>query len=168
MMAVGHGDRLLEIGCGRGGAVSLVCERLDGGKIIAIDRSVTMVKIAEQRNHAHVAAGKAVFQTAALDAAHLAGKRFDKIFAVNVNLFWVRSSVSDLELVRRLLKPHGALYLTYEPPETARAKAIADRVGAFLAENRFTVTTSFATTRRSSALVCMTARHATDKPALQA
>jgi len=156
-MAVRPGDRLLEIGCGRGAGVSLVCDRLRTGQIVAIDRSTTMVKIAEQRNAEHVAAGKAVFQTAPLDAADLAGPRFDKVFAVNVNLFWVRSSASDLDRVRRLLKPKGAMFLTYEPPEVARAKAIADRLAGFLTEQRFDVTTTFSSTRRT-ALVCLTAR----------
>jgi ubiquinone/menaquinone biosynthesis C-methylase UbiE len=157
-MAIRPGDRLLEIGCGRGSAVSLVCERLGDGRITAIDRSLTMVKIAEERNASQVAAGKATFQVAALDAADLAGERFDKVFAINVNLFWVRSSVRELEIVRRALKPKGAIFLCYEPPEMSRATAIADRVAGFLTGQRFEVTTSFATTRRATALVCLTAR----------
>ena len=46
-------DRLLEIGCRQGVAVSLVCERMDGGSIVAIDRSVKMIEMAKKRNAAH-------------------------------------------------------------------------------------------------------------------
>jgi cyclopropane fatty-acyl-phospholipid synthase-like methyltransferase len=157
-MGIRPTDRILEIGCGRGSAVSLICERLDGGRITAIDRSITMVKLAERRNEACVAAGKAVFDAVALDAANLDGESFDKVFAINVNLFWVRSSARELDRVRRLLKPAGTLYLFYEPPDSSRAAAIADRIAPFLTEHGFTTTVSMATTRRSMALVCLMAR----------
>jgi fibrillarin-like rRNA methylase len=43
VLAVEPTDQLLEIGCGHGVAVSLVCEKLDGGTITAIAASVPAV-----------------------------------------------------------------------------------------------------------------------------
>ena len=81
-------DRLLEVGCGHGVAVSLVCERLTTGTITAIDRSPKMIEIATRRNREHVDAGRAVLEAIALEDADLGDRRFDKVFAFNVAPFW--------------------------------------------------------------------------------
>jgi cyclopropane fatty-acyl-phospholipid synthase-like methyltransferase len=117
-LSPGPDDQLLEIGCGPGVAVTLLCERLVGGRIVAIDRSATAISRATQRNAEHIAAGRAVLRTVALEELQpcdvLAGaQRFDKIVAINVNLFWVRSPTKELDLLKRLLGPDGALYLVY-------------------------------------------------------
>jgi SAM-dependent methyltransferase len=114
----GPDELLLEIGCGPGVAVALVCERLVGGKVVAIDRSATAVSRAKKRNAEHVAAGRAVLLTVALEQVQPSDvlgrqQRFDKVFAMNVNLFWVRSPAKELDLIKLLLAPGGALYLFY-------------------------------------------------------
>jgi trans-aconitate methyltransferase len=63
-MAPDPDDQLLEIGCGPGVAVSLVCERLAGGRIVAVDRSPTAIERAARRNAEHVASGRAVLRAA--------------------------------------------------------------------------------------------------------
>jgi SAM-dependent methyltransferase len=118
VMAPDPGDRLLEIGCGPGVAVSLVCERLAGGRITAIDRSPTAIRRAAARNAGHVAAGRAVLRTTDLESLGPADLPdgpggYDKVFAMNVNLFWVRTPARELALIRALLKPGGALFLFY-------------------------------------------------------
>jgi SAM-dependent methyltransferase len=80
-------DRILEIGCGHGVAATLVCERLEGGRLTAVDRSPKMIEAATRRNAAYVEAGKAEFLVATLEDLELGDRRFDKIFAVRVGLF---------------------------------------------------------------------------------
>jgi Methyltransferase domain len=52
ILDVGPDDRILEVGCGHGVAVSLVCEHLDRGRITAVDRSPKMIEMARTRNRA--------------------------------------------------------------------------------------------------------------------
>src|SRR3954462_5653461 len=81
-------DRLLEVGCGHGVAVSLVCERLPTRTISAIDRSPKMIEMASRGNREHVDAGRAVLEAVALEDDRLAARRLDKVFAFNVAPFW--------------------------------------------------------------------------------
>lgn len=60
-------DRVLEIGCGHGVAATLVCERLEGGRLTAVDRSPKMIQAATRRNARYIEAGKAEFFVANLE-----------------------------------------------------------------------------------------------------
>ncbi|SEG56080.1 Methyltransferase domain-containing protein [Thermomonospora echinospora] len=156
-LEVRPGDRLLEIGCGRGVAVALVCPRLDGGHITAIDRSATAIEAAVRRNAEHVAAGRAAFEHIDLETADLDDRCFDKIFAVNVNHFWVRDPATELDRLVRVLNPGGALYLFYEPPSAAKAAEITASLRPALIRHRLTVTTSTARTAKRTPLLCLKA-----------
>lgn len=131
------GERILEIGCGRGVAAQLVCERLGGGHLTAIDRSAVAVAAAEERNREHVRAGGATFLQAGLADAVLDGP-FDKVFAVNVNVFWLAPR-RELEVIRSALARDGRLYLFYEPPSAAQLERAVEGCTAYLQEGGFTV-----------------------------
>ena len=139
-MVVDPEDRVLEIGCGHGVAVTLVCERLAGGKIIAIDRSAKMIEAATKRNREHIAAGKAELIVAPVDEAELGAQRFDKVFAVHVRSLWDRPR--ELDIVRGLLAPRGRLYLFHQEPGWVtgrKPRQFTDRLTRILEENGFTV-----------------------------
>jgi ubiquinone/menaquinone biosynthesis C-methylase UbiE len=139
-MAVGPDDRVLEIGCGHGVAVTLVCERLDGGKIVAIDRSAKMIEAAGKRNREHVEAGKAEFIRASLDEADLGAQRFDKVFAVHVRSLW--DQPGELDIVRGLLAPGGKLYLFHQEPGWVtgrKPRQFTDRLTRTLESHGFAV-----------------------------
>src|SRR5690349_16095401 len=89
VLAVQPDDQILEIGCGQGVAVSLICEKLGVGKMTAIDQSEKMIETAKHRNQRCVALGRAVFHTVSLGEANFTSGQFNKIFAVNVNVFWL-------------------------------------------------------------------------------
>jgi ubiquinone/menaquinone biosynthesis C-methylase UbiE len=109
------GDRVLEVGCGHGVAASLVCERLDGGHLVAVDRSPKMVEAAMRRNIEHVRAGRAEFLVAHLESLDLGDRRFDKILAARVGLFH-REPERAHELATRWLAPGGTLHAVFDPP----------------------------------------------------
>ncbi|HSK99570.1 MAG TPA: class I SAM-dependent methyltransferase [Rubrobacteraceae bacterium] len=113
-------DRVLEIGCGHGVAATLVCERLEGGRLTAVDRSAKMIQAAVRRNAAHVEAGRAEFLVAHLENLDLGDRRFDKIFAVRVGLFH-REPERARGLVERWLAPGGAVFVFFDRPPAPRA-----------------------------------------------
>ena len=111
------GDRVLEIGCGHGVAATFVCERLDGGRLTAVDRSAKMIEAATKRNAAYVEAGKAEFLVAKLEELELGDRRFDKVFAVRVGLFH-REPERAHGFVEPWLAPGGKVITFFDPPGT--------------------------------------------------
>jgi SAM-dependent methyltransferase len=108
-------DRVLEIGCGHGVAATLVCERLERGRLTAIDRSAKMIEAAARRNAAYVDAGKAEFLVADLEDMDLAERRFDLVFAVRVALFH-REPARAGALVEPWLAPGARVRAFYDAP----------------------------------------------------
>ncbi|MFG3703417.1 SAM-dependent methyltransferase [Micromonospora sp. NPDC047670] len=122
------GHRVLEIGCGNGVAVALICAVPQVARVVAVDRSATALRAAAQRNAAEVAAGRAEFRHADLSTLESSGERYDRILAVNVNLFWTRPPTAEFRHLAGLLAPGGALHLVYEPPHATRLAVLVDRL----------------------------------------
>jgi len=119
-LSIEPGDHVLEIGCGPGTAASLVCERLAGGSMLAIDRSPIQIERARRRNAAHL--GRLELRLVALDELGVADHRFDTIFVINVNLFWVADARNELARLAGALAPGGSLFLFCEAPGPARSR----------------------------------------------
>lgn len=115
-MNIQPSDRVLEVGCGHGVAGSLICQRLHGGRYLAIDRSEKMIAAATKRNEAYVRAGIARFINDELESADLGEEKFDKVLAMRVRFFH-----DDPDRARRLveqwLAPGGELFVEYDEPQ---------------------------------------------------
>src|SRR5205823_9100853 len=133
-------DRLLEVGCGHGVAVSLVCERLTTGTITAIDRSPKTIEMATRRNHEHVDAGRAVLEAVPLEDADLGDRRFDKVFAFNVAPFW-RQPEAALGALREHVAQDGAVYIFWDARHSApeRARDLGNELADRLRESGFSL-----------------------------
>ena len=158
-LAVDPADRLLEVGCGHGVAVSLVAERLTSGRITAIDRSEKMIAMAARKNREHIAAGRAVLKTAALEQADFGDERFDKIFAFNVAPFWLQPERA-LGIVRPHLTPEGAVYVFWDARHTqsGRGRDLADQLTARIRLAEFSVDQVLVKDLRPVPAVCVIGR----------
>ncbi|WP_052517875.1 class I SAM-dependent methyltransferase [Archangium violaceum] len=141
-LAIEPDARVLEIGCGTGVALGLVCEYLSTGHILGIDRSAVAIDRARTRNAAHIAEGMAGLWLGDLkDFASDAGA-FDRVFAVNVNVFWTGPARAELQRLFELTKPGGVVLLVYEAPDARKAERIANDLHEKLTAQGFLTTSS--------------------------
>ena len=152
-------DRLLEVGCGHGVALSLVCERLKTGTITAIDRSPKMIAMATRRNQEHVDSGRAVLENVALEDADLGDRRFDKVFAFNVAPFWLQPEAA-IGAVREHLGRKGAVYIFWDARHSAPkgARGLGNTLADRLSEGGLSVDRVLVEALRPVPAVCVMGR----------
>lgn len=97
-------------------------QRLDGGRLTAVDRSPEMIAVATRRNAAYVEGGVAEFLVGRLEDLDLGERRFEVILAVRVGLFH-REPGRARRLAERWLAPGSALTAALDPPSGRGAVA---------------------------------------------
>lgn len=138
LLDVGPDDRILEVGCGPGLAVSLVADRLEGGRVTAVDRSAVAVERTLARNAHHVAAGRAEVHRRELAAIDAEPSRFDKALAVDVNVFWTHPADAECAVLARVLRPGGSVWLVFGGPGDGPVRDVGPRVAAALGRHGLT------------------------------
>lgn len=156
-LALRGDEHILEIGCGYGTAVSLICEQLTTGQITAIDRSDKMIERANARNGVCVEAGQARFLCADLDQAEFNDATFDKVFAAHVNVFWMQPA-KELAVIHDVLKPDSRLYLFYQPLDPDKTDEMAAKLIHNLQTNGFCNVNMHSAILPSGLNICVTAR----------
>jgi SAM-dependent methyltransferase len=132
------GERILEIGCGTGAAVDLICRTEPKCRVTAIDRSAKMAEAASARNAVHVAAGIAGVINADLLDAELEERSYDKIFLFNLNVFWM-DPAAEVAAVKRLLARGGRFFIFHQPPPGSDTTEYASVFEKNLRKNGFNV-----------------------------
>lgn len=132
-------DQILEIGCGPGAAAEVICPKLVKGRLMAIDRSESGVDRTKRRNQAYVDSGRLTVRQIDLATLRVPVKRLDKVFAFNVNLFWVRECADEVALLHERLSPGGGIWLFYEATHRDRVPTIVEGASKALAQGGFRV-----------------------------
>lgn len=149
-------DVILEIGCGYGHSIRLICERLAEGKLTAIDRSEKMVEAASKDSKDFHDSGKVEILHRDLLNSELVESSFDKIFLFNINVFWM-DPVEELDVIRRLLKPDGRFYLFHQPPPGHDLEEFENAFRSNLSKCGFSIIDNFKDQRESVRSVALVA-----------
>lgn len=114
-------EHVLEIGFGPGLALRRISDGLEGGRVVGLDHSATMLRQASRRNRKALAEGKIELHQTGIDQYKSSNGLFDKVLAINVYIFW-KNPVSVLEKIGGLMAPGGKIALTIQP----RLKMVSD------------------------------------------
>jgi len=120
-------DRVLEIGYGPGLAVAEIGGRLTSGRIVGLDHSQEMQRMASRRCAELIARGVANLRVGGLEAVASLPGPFDRILSVNVVLFWPEPERS-LKILCDALAPGGRIATTYQPRHPGATAADATRM----------------------------------------
>jgi SAM-dependent methyltransferase len=107
-------DHVLEVGFGPGLAIERAASLAARGKVFGIDHSEVMLRQASRRNAAAIAEGRVRLQLGSAERLPQFPARFDKVFAVNVHMFWNDTATVSRGL-REAIKPGGMLALAFQP-----------------------------------------------------
>lgn len=139
VMDVQPNDQVLEIGCGPGAGAELICAKLETGKLFAIDRSESGVDRTKRRNAKHVESGRLTVRQIDLATLRVPVKRLTKVFAFNVNLFWVRECPEEIALLHERVVPGGTVHLYYEATRPELVPNIVTKASKALVDGGFRV-----------------------------
>src|SRR5690606_4693399 len=109
------------------------------GRLLAIDRSESGVDRTKRRCAEYLEAGRLVVRHIDLATLRVPVKRLDKVFAFNVNLFWVRECQDELALLRERLSPGGKVFLFYDATRPESIAEMAEKASDALVRAGFRV-----------------------------
>ena len=106
--------QVLELGCGPGIALEYAAKRATEGRVVGVDHSELMVKVACRHNAEAIRNGRVEVLHGTAQTALERGMRFDRVFAVNVIQFW-DSPQNTLRALRDVMTPGGTMAIAFQP-----------------------------------------------------
>ncbi len=105
-LEVGSGDRVLDVGCGPGLAVAYAAEAHRAARVVGVDASEVMVRVARRRNRRGIREGRVEIHRADAASLPLPDASFTAAGSLNSLQFWPAPEKGLAEL-HRVLEPGG-------------------------------------------------------------
>jgi SAM-dependent methyltransferase len=103
-------SKVLDVGCGGGGAVSLLATKVTKGKVYGLDHSQDMVKLARKVNKRHIESGLVEIKCGSVSKLPFEDGEFNIVTAFETIEFWPNLN-EDLKEVKRILRPGGEILI---------------------------------------------------------
>ncbi len=122
MLGVQAGNRVLEIGFGKGQAAAKIAQQAKDVQYSGIDISATMVEEALRFNAAVVASGRAQFHQASVERMPFPDASFDRLLSIGVMHFW-QDPLASFSEIFRVMRPGAVGIFSSLDPRTRPAFA---------------------------------------------
>jgi len=106
LMGLGAASQVVDIGCGSGWAARLMAEKAHDGRVVGIDVSDEMIRIAREGSALVSNASNAEFQVASAERLPFADGEFTHAFSME-SLYYYADMSAALKEIRRVLRPGG-------------------------------------------------------------
>ncbi len=159
-LGIDRSNQILDIGCGHGRGLAELAARAAAGRVVGVDPSELMVRIAARRNQALIQSARVDVVFAKAESLPFPDDSFGKVLCVHVLYFW-RDLDRCLRETARVLKPGGRLGLLF------RTKADLAAVASFPSEiYRFPALAEVAAALEQADLDLQAASDCTNEPVL--
>ncbi len=126
-------DSVLEVGSGPGLGLKLAAQRAYEGRVVGVDRSETMLEMAQRRIQALIEAGRVELHPGTVGELPFGDATFDKAMTMNSLHLWP-DAVGGLREIRRTLRPGGRIAVAI----TRFSYASPDKFESYLLDAGFT------------------------------
>ncbi|HEX7676541.1 MAG TPA: class I SAM-dependent methyltransferase [Thermoanaerobaculia bacterium] len=123
-VAIEKGYTILDMGCGGGRTIRTLAAMATEGKVHGADYSADSVAVARRTNAESIAAGRVEIVQSSVSSLPFADGMFDLVTAVETHYYWPQP-VSDLQELRRVLKPGGRIVIIAEAYRRRKYDAVA-------------------------------------------
>lgn len=116
LLAIGRGERVLEVGFGPGDAIRLAAQSSPSSRIAGVDHSPEMLAAACRLNREALAEGRVQLMLGTVEQLPFADNSFDKALSINCIYFWAVPARGLSEL-HRVVKRGGRVAITVRDKE---------------------------------------------------